>query len=127
MSDSASTTAWKPTQAEAGSEVKVAVMEERARLGLPLFHPGDNPRRVQGMDIVSHKVKNKPRSTRPGRYICRTRNGKYRGWVVRVMRQGFVHHVGHYKTFEAAVEARDAFLRERGELDAEDGGMSHAG
>ena len=41
----------RPTSAPAGSEEKIAVMEERVRLGLPLFHPGDNPER-NGMMAV---------------------------------------------------------------------------
>ena len=31
----------EPTTAPAGSEAKIRILEERARLGLELFHPGD--------------------------------------------------------------------------------------
>ena len=44
----------EPTTAEPGSPVKVAVLEERARLGLALFHPLDPvlvPHRRRGVRV----------------------------------------------------------------------------
>jgi hypothetical protein len=41
----------EPTAALPGSPEKVAVLEERARLGLALWHPADAP-----MDIESRKL-----------------------------------------------------------------------
>jgi hypothetical protein len=43
--------AAQPTSASPGSPEKVAVLEERARLGLSLWHPLDAP-----MDPESHKL-----------------------------------------------------------------------
>jgi hypothetical protein len=43
--------AARPTAAAPGSAEKVAVLEERARLGLSLWHPLDAP-----MDVESRKL-----------------------------------------------------------------------
>lgn len=37
---------FDPTDAHPGSEEKIAVMQERCDLGLPLFHPNDDARRI---------------------------------------------------------------------------------
>src|SRR5436309_7666683 len=39
----------RPTEALPGSPAKVAVLEERARLGLSLWHPGDAPLDVEAL------------------------------------------------------------------------------
>jgi hypothetical protein len=44
-------TAVQPTAAAPGTPEKVAVLEERARLGLSLWHPFDAP-----MDVESRKL-----------------------------------------------------------------------
>lgn len=38
---------WRPTQAPAGSMEKMAVLRRRLTLGLPLWHPEDNPMSVE--------------------------------------------------------------------------------
>lgn len=101
-----------PTSAPAGSEEKVRIMMIRARLRLPLFHPLDASEKVDQPGNVGHTKPSKKRSTRPNRYI-RKHKGAFQ---VCVERQGFLHYLGRYKTFEDAVAARDAFLQQLGEL-----------
>lgn len=46
---------WRPTHHAAGTDEKIEVMAERAKMGLPLYHPEDNP------DVdATHKTSHTP-------------------------------------------------------------------
>lgn len=160
---------FAPTTAPAGSEEKVAVLCERVRLGLPLFHPLDNHERLaqrlmnadeyrgtvdrnifargdghfsvkcsrggkqvyvgffasigeaaaarDSFEATHQKPPKKPRKRATGadRYIY-PQGRQRRRFMVKVTRGSTYHYVGTFGSFEEAVEARDAWLRQNGEL-----------